>query len=598
MDVKLPNGQVIKGIPEGTPKDVIMQKAISGGFATQADFGETVIDEVSVPQPIEQPQQGSSFIDEVIGGAEGAATMLSGAVAAPIAGIAGLADTLNPFAPEGAGAERVKQIQEDLTYQPRTKEGGQALEPVQAIGEKIGEFNEFIGDDTFEATGSPFLASIATALPEATLSLLGVKKGSSVQQASQNKATQAISKGVDKTQSATKQKIGELIQSGSESADTAPYKIIQNLEKGTSKVVQDPIAKAAIGQGFDPGVVAVIKGGSNADKAKMNSMVNILEKSQSSSRFAMKNRPADIAGDSLMDRFKAVRDESLQAGRSLDVEAKKLKGVKLDKAPIIKNFAESLDSMGVRFDKAGNPIFKGSDIEGLGASMKAIKQITNRLKSVKTSDAFELHRLKRFIDENVTYGKSGEGLKGAAERSLKGLRSSVDELLDQNFPAYDKINQKYSDTITSLNAFQDVAGKKMNLSGVNADKATGTLMRRLMSNAQSRVPLLDAIDSLESTAIKYGAKFDDDLLSQVLLVDELDKVFGPAAKTSLLGDVTKGASGSFSTTQAVLGAGKEAAKNIMGPSQAKALKAIKDLLGDVNDIKSIQGKLEKPLIKL
>ena len=38
MDVTLPNGQVIRGIPEGTTKDVIMQKAISSGLAKESDF--------------------------------------------------------------------------------------------------------------------------------------------------------------------------------------------------------------------------------------------------------------------------------------------------------------------------------------------------------------------------------------------------------------------------------------------------------------------------------------------------------------------------------------------------------------------------------
>lgn len=38
MRVELPNGKVIDGVPEGTPKDVIMQKAIEAGLATQEDF--------------------------------------------------------------------------------------------------------------------------------------------------------------------------------------------------------------------------------------------------------------------------------------------------------------------------------------------------------------------------------------------------------------------------------------------------------------------------------------------------------------------------------------------------------------------------------
>jgi hypothetical protein len=39
VDVTLPNGHVIKGVPEGTPKHVIAGKAIKAGLATNKDFG-------------------------------------------------------------------------------------------------------------------------------------------------------------------------------------------------------------------------------------------------------------------------------------------------------------------------------------------------------------------------------------------------------------------------------------------------------------------------------------------------------------------------------------------------------------------------------
>lgn len=59
MDVRLPNGTVIKGIPEGTPKDVIMQKAISSGLAAESDF--PVSEAVDVEQPIKEPVSAGRF---------------------------------------------------------------------------------------------------------------------------------------------------------------------------------------------------------------------------------------------------------------------------------------------------------------------------------------------------------------------------------------------------------------------------------------------------------------------------------------------------------------------------------------------------------
>jgi hypothetical protein len=39
MDVTLPNGEVITGVPEGTSKDEVARKAIRAGLATPQDFG-------------------------------------------------------------------------------------------------------------------------------------------------------------------------------------------------------------------------------------------------------------------------------------------------------------------------------------------------------------------------------------------------------------------------------------------------------------------------------------------------------------------------------------------------------------------------------
>jgi hypothetical protein len=39
MDVTLPNGKVIKGVPQGTSKDEVARAAIRNGLAKPADFG-------------------------------------------------------------------------------------------------------------------------------------------------------------------------------------------------------------------------------------------------------------------------------------------------------------------------------------------------------------------------------------------------------------------------------------------------------------------------------------------------------------------------------------------------------------------------------
>lgn len=394
--------------------------------------------------------------------------------------------------------------------------------------------------------------------------------------------TAVVAKTADvfKKSSALKSQVKELIESGSGDNLTAKY-----ILNGAGKVKKDKLAIEAIRQNFDEGVVAAIKGATPKDRAKMLRMVSTLEKGIKNKRFSVTNRPSDVAGGSLADRVKFVRSVNRKAGSQLDGVAKSLKGQQVEFQGPVKTFLQDLSDMGVTFDgQAGKVIFKGSDIEGARGAEGLIRNLINRMRNTQTPDAYDVHRLKRFIDEQVTYGKSAKGLAGKSEGIVKKLRSNLDAVLDESFPQYNRVNTQYSETIQALDSFQSAVGSKIDLSGANADKAIGTVSRRLLGNAQSRVNLLDAIDEVQSVAVSHGGKFDDDLLSQVLFVDELDSVFGSSTRTSLQGDVQKvvdrAARGGFKegvVSHAIDKAG-EVVDNIRGVNEEAALKAIKELL--------------------
>jgi hypothetical protein len=211
-------------------------------------------------------------------------------------------------------------------------------------------------------------------------------------------------------------------------------------------------------------------------------------------------------------------------------------------------------------------------------------------------DGFAAHRMKRLIDNNVTFGKTKTGLSGDAERALKSFRANLDASLDNTFPAYDKANIAYADTIGALDSIQSALGTKLDLKGPQADKALGTKLRGLLSNNATRVNLLDATKEIESVAKKHGAKGkllvegkglgSDDLLNQILFVDELDSRFGPVARTSFQGQIDQAAQRGVSAlteakvspvTAAIKGAASIAEK-FRGINDDNAFKAIKDLL--------------------
>jgi len=139
---------------------------------------KAVLDEqFSTGQP-ELTAQGGGPLGEVLGGLETAGTIVSSAIAEPIAGLAGLSSgiidkaTGKPF----QGGDVVEMVRDALTYDPRTPEGerniqriGQFLEPV---AEAMEAAEETTGEVGFEA-GGPFVGALASALPALGLELLG-----------------------------------------------------------------------------------------------------------------------------------------------------------------------------------------------------------------------------------------------------------------------------------------------------------------------------------------------------------------------------------------------------------------------------------------
>lgn len=112
---------------------------------------------------------------------EPALTVATSAIAEPISGLAGIAQALNPFVSEGAGARAVEATREALTYQPRTEAGKESLQKVgkllEPVGKAISGAEKFLGDNVFEATNSPTLAAAAATLPTAILETIGLKGG-------------------------------------------------------------------------------------------------------------------------------------------------------------------------------------------------------------------------------------------------------------------------------------------------------------------------------------------------------------------------------------------------------------------------------------
>jgi hypothetical protein len=171
--------------------------------ATRAKFDEAVNRGLITLQQQEEQNVDDTIVDSVggtsperLGDFTGAsvveplATVVTSAIAEPVAGLAGLVQAVNPFAEEGSGARVVEATREAFTYKPKTEAGQESLESVGEVLKPVGELFEgaetFLGDKTFEATGSPTLAAMAKSVPTLFAELLGVVAGKQAVKATQN----------------------------------------------------------------------------------------------------------------------------------------------------------------------------------------------------------------------------------------------------------------------------------------------------------------------------------------------------------------------------------------------------------------------------
>ena len=363
----------------------------------------------------------------------------------------------------------------------------------------------------------------------------------------------------------SRQSRNELVNAGSESVNRAGYV----LDPYTGKARTDQTGSEAIRQGLAPDFVSMVEAAGSATKAKLSQMVDMLKRGREFRRLRTSDRPSNVLGDSLLGRYEVVRDTNRRAGSQIDEVAESLNGEMVDASDAFEELFNSFNKMDINLqgDVDGIvPEFTDSAIEGLGGPQATVKRILNRVHRIMSTmpdprnvDAARLHKLKRYIDEIVTYGKGVEGLGGKTDLALKTLRHNVNEILGAAFPEYAKVNKTYSESISALQALQDVAGQKMDLVGPHADQALGTLLRRWSSNAQSRIPLKDATLQLDHLAKKYtsgdgkgivpyedgGAlagpvrNFDDDIETQVQMLGEIERLLGSQADNSFQGDLQK-----------------------------------------------------------
>ena len=516
---------------------------------------------------------------------EPAITMGTGLAASAVGGYLGAAEAVNPFSPEGSAEKTVRGVQEAFTYQPRSEAGQQGVKDFETAMQPFMEFIDKArsGDSTLKDTGSKVLATINEMFPEILASMFG-GVGMRVKPPSAPKLKMAETGRIEPTLGKIDQRKSDLLNKPAE-AQTAKFKLEDVVESGKvvgTKVVKDPVARQAIKQGVSEPIASMIRTVSKKERSvNYQEMVAIVKKKLQTADYDA--RPADVVGRDFETRVNHVQMVNKHSGGLLDKVAKTLKGERVDIAKPVSDFMNKLDEMAVTFEE-GKAIFVGSDVEGLAGPIKLIEAMLKRIESLGDNpSAYRVHQFKRFIDEQVSFGKTAAGgLSGRSKGLIKSFRHDIDAVLDANFPKYNKVNTAYSDTIKVLDELQS-AVCKIELSGEYVGDALGTKMRVLLVNTQNRTIYKKAIKDLEDIAIKYGGKYTTKMSTQMKFANELERLFGAMTETSLKADVaqavTTGVTG-LSGRQAIVGGLKataDAGKRLL-VNREKLFKALEILL--------------------
>ena len=359
--------------------------------------------------------------------------------------------------------------------------------------------------------------------------------------------------------------------------------------KGAEQIIPDQLAKNYIRQGGKPGVVAAIKAGSDADRRAALQMVERYKAGEENELLRATKRPGDIIGETIDARVKFLVNAQNKSGNDIDRLVKtELEGKPFNQSLLKSEFENALDDLGVNIKtvvkdgKSKRVVnLEGSIVENDTGSRGAFNIALNRLDRPMTAKT--AHELKKFLDSEINYGStSTKAKKREGEQVLKDLRRSVSQSLGEQYSDYKVANGIYSDAIGALNDLQKGIGSSIDMKSDNFSSALGTAVRSLTSNRAGRVRLMDALDLLDQVAAKHGMKIEDSVINQVIVANELDRMFGTTADTSLKGvmqQVDRGVDiAQSSAVMAGLKIAKEGFEKSRGINEKNAIAALEELL--------------------
>lgn len=482
-------------------------EAVSRGLVKvgpEPEFADLV--NQNLQKQAEERAENPPILDRIVGGVPAVMASLAGDVAGGIAGAVDAAVRGNE-----AGVETLERVQ-DVAMSGIPNEGIKGVQdfaetpPVKLLTNIQQKVEQASGDAGY-AVGGPLGGAVGTAAPTAIESVLGLRAGRAAVNAAE-RAPKVISdsagkvvEGVQNAPTAAKQALPtrRAAKEGFEVGDIANTAGFKLNDQG--QVVRNDAETRAIQTELPDSAIAISRSASDESVLQIRRMLDIADSTIRSGRSGGNRLPSDVVGARLAERIKFVWRENRKAGKAIERAAEGLRNEYVDVSGPVDSFVKALTDRDIGFDaETGKLDFSGSDFEGLGQAQEPLQRLVNRMINTQEPNALAVHRLKRYIDNNVTYGEGPAGLTGDAARMLKELRHDLDDVLDANFPEYDQANTLYRKTRQAIDGIQDSAGKRVDLLSDSGSQKLGQLTRRFFGNTASRTALLEAVETLDTTA--------------------------------------------------------------------------------------------------
>jgi len=506
-----------------------------------------------------------------IGFTENLAALGTSALLEPVAGIAGLGaealQALGADVPEGADVVRSVQ---GAAYQPRTEEG---IRQQQALARGIGAAGEFVeekitkplgiddlGGKTLEATGSPALATIVDIMPElaAELAPIGIA------------GRQAI-----KNSRRTRALLSERIKKG----DIDVSNIAKTLDQDGNLIKNPNVKKAIKLMGDEDAAYSTainFEKMNNATRSQVNKMLDVIESNKRSGDPSkiIENRPANVIGESLAKRAKALDNIKKRASSDLgkiingDVGKKQI-----DSRDARSNFINALreSDIGIGLDDDGMLVADTSiSLANTGEVLtdKKLNNVLARLQS-GTMTAKDAHKLKRNVRELVSFDPTAPGatrVSAEIENAVKNLASDLNSSIGDVSKEYARANLKISESLESLQQVDKLLGRNLMIGDELADSKLGALSKRIGTNLASREDVLSMVDNLDAALNKRGVRPKDDIRRQVAALADLEKIFKVESAQSPFGFKARVEQG---VTDAAVDGGASVARQVAGAALDK-----------------------------